>query len=108
MKIVLSTIDLIAGFRNGDEVAARQLYNLHYQSLCYYSEKLIHDKGESEDIAVEVFLKLLAKKSDFDSLAEIKAFLFIATRNACFDYLRKLKRLHQSHSEMKYLFNSIE
>ncbi len=92
MKIVFTASDLINGFRNSDEAAIRHLYDLHYRPLCYFAEKLINDKTEAEDIAVDTFLKLLPKRNDFNKLEEIKAFLFTATRNACFDYLRKAKR----------------
>jgi RNA polymerase sigma-70 factor (ECF subfamily) len=100
MQIVSDDSDLINGFRNGEEAAIRKMYNLHYRSLCYFAEKLINDKTEAEDIAVETFLKLLNKRSDFDKLPEIKAFLFTATRNACIDFLRKTKRRDKSIWEL--------
>ncbi len=103
MNVVLSNNDLIHGFRNGDEIAIRQLYNQHYRPLCYFSEKLINNKTEAEDIAVDTFLKLLNKRDDFETLADIKSFLFTATRNACFDFLRKIKRQDKSSFELEYL-----
>ena len=92
MEVAYTSNDIISGFRNGEETAVKQLYNLHYRPLCYFAEQLVHDKTEAEDIAVEIFLKLLKKKDDFDNLPDIKSFLYTATRNACFDFLRKLKR----------------
>jgi RNA polymerase sigma-70 factor (family 1) len=91
VKLVYNDIDLIQGFRQGEEDAVKQLYNLYYRPLCYFSELLLHNHEEAEDIAVDVFLKLLFKKEDFDNLSDIKSFLFTATRNACFDLLRKKK-----------------
>ncbi len=101
MNIVFTASELINGFRNGDEPAIRHLYDLHYRPLCYFAEKLVKDKTEAEDIAVDTFLKLLNKKNDFYNLPDIKAFLFTATRNACFDYMRKTKRHHKSNLELK-------
>lgn len=95
--------DLITGLRNSEAEAIRYLYNLHYRSLCYYAERLTHSKEEAEDIAVDCFIKLLNKKDDFDNLTDIKAFLYTATRNACFDYYRKEKRHDSSHREILYM-----
>jgi RNA polymerase sigma-70 factor (family 1) len=95
--------DLINGFHNGNEISIRQLYDLHYRPLCYFADKLINDKQEAEDIAVDTFLKLLRKKADFNSLSDIKSFLFTAARNACFDFLRKNKTKNRSFQELSYL-----
>ena len=100
MKVVALHSDIIRGFRNGDEVAIKQLYQLHYRPLCYYAEKLLKDKAEAEDVTVDVFLKLLNKRDDFDNLSDIKSFLFLATRNACFDILRKNKRRDNNQREI--------
>jgi RNA polymerase sigma-70 factor (ECF subfamily) len=94
---------LIEGLRSGDEEALQQIYTLHYRALCYFAEKLVHNREEAEDIAVDSFLKLLNKKEDFDTVRQVKSFLFTATRNACFDYLRKIKRHQASHQELRYL-----
>ena len=106
--LVVPATDLITGFKNGEQTAIKQLYSLHYRALCYFAEKLVNDKTEAEDIAIETFLKLLNKRDDFKSLADIKAFLFTATRNACFDHLRKIKRHDKSHVELQYLMEQEE
>ena len=102
MKIVFTANDLIKGFRSGDEAAIRHLYDLHYRPLCYFADKLINDKTEAEDIAVDSFLKLLAKKNDFNKLEDIKAFLFTVARNACFDFLRRLKLKDKVRKEFQF------
>lgn len=95
--------DLIIAFHRDDAVAIRYLYSMHYRALCYYAEKLIHDKAEAEDIAVNSFVKLLHKKNDFDNLSDIKAFLYTATRNSCFDFIRKEKSHQSSHKEIAHM-----
>ena len=42
-------------------------------------------------------------REDFGSLPEMKAFLFVAVRNACIDHLRKMKRRNKSTLEFEYL-----
>jgi RNA polymerase sigma-70 factor (ECF subfamily) len=103
MNIYTHDKDLIDGLHRNDAAAIKQLYSQHYRSLCYYAEKLIHHKAEAEDIAVNSFIKLLNKRNGFDNLPDIKAFLYTATRNACFDFLRKEKTHEASHKEIMHL-----
>lgn len=95
--------EVINGLHHGHEGHIRALFAMYYRALCYFSERIIHQKPESEDIAVETFLKLLDKKKDFDNLADIKAFLFISARNACIDFLRKEKRKNGLSRELEIL-----
>lgn len=95
--------NIVEDFRNGNEIAIRHLYELYYRSLCYFADQLVNDKAEAEDIAVDSFLKLLHKKDDFNSLADIKSFLYKVTRNACFDVLRKTKCRDRYNRELKYM-----
>jgi RNA polymerase sigma-70 factor (family 1) len=108
MKIVYSDMELIRGLQHGHEAAVKQLYEQHYQALCYYADKMISNKEEAEDIAVEVFLKLLRKKDDFDNLKDIESFLFTATKNACIDLIRKTKRRDADHNSLAFLTDSVE
>jgi RNA polymerase sigma-70 factor (family 1) len=101
--ITNNDIDLLEGFRNGNETAIRKLYVLYYRPLCYFNQKLINFSQEAEDISTETFLKLLQKRNDFDSLSDIKSFLFTASKNACLDFLRKEKRHNKSHQEISLL-----
>jgi len=103
-----SETELITAFRNGDEDAIRQLHKTYYRSLCYFSDRLLDNKTEAEDIATDTFIKLLGKREDFDSMQQIKGFLFTATRNACIDELRKKKRRTASEVECNFLAEQFE
>lgn len=94
---------LLVDFRNGDEKAMRKLYTLYYLPLCYFNQKIINYSQEAEDISTESFLKLLQKRKDFESLAEIKSFLFTVSKNACLDFLRKEKRHNKFNQEISLL-----
>jgi len=103
MAKLLTNNDEVNGLRMGDEASIRQLYHLYYRPLCYFAERLVGNKAEAEDIAVDSFLKLLRKKDDFTTLPDIRSFLFTATRNACFDHLRKNRSKDKSARELTYL-----
>jgi len=103
-----SNDDLIAGFKNGDQEAFNCIYKTHFRPLCYFARGLIYNKEEAEDIVVETFIKLLRKRNDFDALHSIKGFLYTATRNACLDFLKHVKRKTASHKEIIYLVEKDE
>jgi RNA polymerase sigma-70 factor (family 1) len=94
---------ILRGLRRGEETAVRELYRRYYRPLCYFADRILHNKEEAEDLVVETFLKLLHKKDDFNDLPSIKSFLYTAVRNACIDVLRKNKRQHQAGQELEYL-----
>jgi RNA polymerase sigma-70 factor (ECF subfamily) len=96
-------LHIVALFNKGDAQALAHVFELHNRSLCYFAERLTGDRQEAEDIVADVFMKLWKKRTDFANLQNIKAFLYIATRNACFDFLKHRKRSNSSHEEILYL-----
>jgi RNA polymerase sigma-70 factor (ECF subfamily) len=100
--------DLIVALKNGEQRAIEHLYRLHYRPLCFFAQGFINNKEESEDIVVNVFVKFLHRKQDFETLNKIKAFLYISTRNACLDFLKHVRRKTASHNEIAYLMEKEE
>jgi RNA polymerase sigma-70 factor (ECF subfamily) len=95
---------LIRLFRAGDESAAADLYGRFYRGLVYFARQIIDHAGEAEDIAQDSMVKLFRKKDDFDQLSDIKSFLYVSVRNACFNYLKARDRHELSHREIRYLY----
>lgn len=98
--------ELIALFRSGDRKALQHLYTLHYKTLCYFANKLIIDLPQAEDIVADSYIKLWNLRSNFDTLINIRAFLYITVRNACFNFLRQAKRISAAQAEMLYLMQN--
>lgn len=95
----------MAEFQQGSPLAVAHLFEMLYRPLVYFAISITHDKAEAEDIVVECFEKAMMKKMDFDSLPNLRSFLYVATRNACFNYLRSLKVDARSQQELQYLHN---
>ena len=93
----------MAAFKSGNPQALSYVHKLHYHPLCYFAEKLIHEKNEAEDIVAEAFIKLWRIHANFETLQNIKAFLYISTRNACFNYLKQAQRKNSIHKEILYM-----
>lgn len=84
---------LMKAFRNGNKNAFEEIYNMHYRRLFYFVRKITGNQEEAKDITSETFVKLWRFRERFDTLQNIKAFLYITARNASFDYLRYAKRV---------------
>lgn len=95
-------LDIIEGLHAGTESAVHLLHRMHYRSLCYFCEKLLTNRAESEDIAEESFLKMLQRNAGFHSLAQIKSFLFTTARNACIDQIRRKRAEAKGLKEIEY------
>lgn len=96
--------ELMYRFQQGDAIAFNTIYNRYYSSLRYFSQRLTCQKREAEDIAVETFVKLYRLCGNFENVANIRAFLYVTARNACYDYLSYTHRRpsHEKESEAVY------
>ncbi|MGN6420578.1 MAG: RNA polymerase sigma-70 factor [Pseudobacter sp.] len=94
---------MVADLRRGNSQAMISFFNLYYSPLCYFAERMIHDRPAAEDIVEDTFMKLWKKHTDFASIQNIKAFLYITTRNACLNLLKQQQRDASSRREMAYL-----
>jgi len=100
--------ELIAALNSGEEKAITEVFGQYYQALCYFATRLIQRKEEAEDIVIGVFSKCWNSKKDFDSVIKLKGFLFVTTRNACYDYLRQMKRVNNQQEELLYILSNEE
>lgn len=100
--------DFIKAFRHGDSEAFSCLYRQHHQLLTDYSCQLINNEQHAEEIVTEIFIKLLRKRNDFDCVQDIKSFLYVTTRNACYDYLRCQTHGETSQQEILNLAGAAE
>ncbi|TWF45694.1 RNA polymerase sigma-70 factor (ECF subfamily) [Chitinophaga polysaccharea] len=87
----------------GEQSAFQFLFNQHYRALCYFANSIVANDQEAEDLVQESFSKLWNKRTDFKTAANIKAFLFIATKNACLNFLKSRERLTIKEKEFSYL-----
>ena len=75
----------------GDEAAFGRIMARHQQrlfSLCY---RLLHDAGDAEDAAQEVFLKLYGKSGTFEPRGQLFTLIYRMATNHCLNRLRRNK-----------------
>jgi RNA polymerase sigma-70 factor (family 1) len=103
MKHNFQDRSLIQEFKRGNTHAFRTVYDMFFPSLCFFAKRLVDNDGEGEDIAADSFVKLLNRHDSFETLPNIKAFLYITTRNACLNFLRLSQRQQSSKRELNRL-----
>jgi RNA polymerase sigma-70 factor (family 1) len=94
---------ILEDFRQGDTQALSEVYHIYFRTLCYFADKFIDNKQAAEDIVADSFIKLWEKRNDFENIQTIKSFLFVATRNACLNFLKHEKIETRSHKEIRSL-----
>ena len=105
MEVNLNEQQWVELFRDGDDAALSYFFKLYYKPLCYFADRMIQNGLEAEDIVADCFVKAWERRQDFETAANIKAFLYISTRNAGLNYLKHLKA--KSAAQLKY-FNELE
>jgi RNA polymerase sigma-19 factor, ECF subfamily len=95
----------LEAFVNGKAEGFNAIFNLFYTQICYFCEKLTASREEGEDIATNTFTKLFKMHDRFNTLDNIKAFLFITARNNCLDYLRSLQRKRSHEKQLSELLD---
>lgn len=103
MKHNFQDKSLLLEFKRGNTHAFRVVYDMFFPSLCFFAKRLVDNDGEGEDIAADSFVKLLNRHDSFNTLSNVKAFLYITTRNACLNYVRYSQRQHTSKRELNRL-----
>lgn len=70
-------------FRRGDESTLKELFDVYGGSLFFFANRLLNNPKQAEDIVAESFIKLWRQRETFIELQNIKAYLYVITRNAC-------------------------
>lgn len=91
--------DEFSAFKEGDHTAFKLVFDTYYQPLYYFIIKLIANKEEAEEIALNSFHKLFERCAHMESAASIRSFLFVTARNNSFDYLRSVKVLKTNQKQ---------
>jgi RNA polymerase sigma-70 factor (family 1) len=95
--------DWLTAFNEGNSAAFQVIFENYNKILFTCAVQLVKDKEQAEDIVSESFTKLWQRHAAFHTEEHIKAFLFVATRNASLNYLRHIQRKTASQSELSYL-----
>lgn len=83
---------LLLQIANGDEQAFNTLYTQYWDRLYHYLLRITKSHEVSEDIAIEVFLKLWTGRAILPGIRNMDAFLFKVAYNKTMDFFKKVAR----------------
>jgi RNA polymerase sigma-70 factor (ECF subfamily) len=92
---------LIEGLKHGDNMAYRELYDIHYVLLCKIAFSFLKDDYLAQTIVDEIFIHIYEKRETLLITTSLRLYLVRSVRNRCLDYLRlKREKTEISFSQM--------
>lgn len=84
---------LLSQFQSGDRLAFDRIFNLYHSSLLFFANRLLLNIGTevAKDVVLDIFLKLYDRRDNFETFANIKAFLYISVKNSCLKLIEREK-----------------
>lgn len=88
--------ELLLQVAGGDEVAFRMLYDNYHQLLASYIFRITRSITETEEIVHDVFLKIWMARESLAEIQNVKAYLFVVSRNHAINSVnRRLREMNQ-------------
>lgn len=70
-----------------DAVELNVLFRRYQRRLLYFAKSMVRDLETAEELVADSFVKLWQRQGTFENDDKVKAFLYIATKNACLNHL---------------------
>jgi RNA polymerase sigma-70 factor (ECF subfamily) len=83
-----SDIELMLRAKSGDDSAFTELMRRHYKGIVNYIYRFTNDKGNSEDLAQEVFLRVYRSVKRYKPQAKFSTWLYKIATNLCITEVR--------------------
>lgn len=101
--------DIVTNFRQGDGGALKQLLRIYRKEIRYFVWSILKDGQTADEIVNDAFLKIWNVRTQFSSLAEIRAYLYTVSRNDCLNFLKSPRsRRLDNIDDVGYLLSSDE
>ena len=84
--------DLVERFNSGDQQAFNYIYERFWGSMFTAALRFLNDADQAQEVTADVFLQIWKKPKNFESLDNIKAWLYTSTKNACSNIYNRNKR----------------
>lgn len=79
---------LLHQLRAGKQEALTALFKRFNRPLLYFSMQMLSCRETAEEIVSDAFIKIWEHRARFESIENLKAFLYIVTKNACINYAK--------------------
>lgn len=95
--------NLLEGLIRGEEIFYRRLFDLRYNELVIFANRMLNDQDLARSIVQDVFVMFYEKRNEINIHTSLKALLYQSVRNRCLNYIKREKMTREHH---KYLFLS--
>ncbi|MDD4425282.1 MAG: RNA polymerase sigma factor, partial [Mariniphaga sp.] len=93
--------EIIAGLKQGNEAAFKELVDSHRQIVVNTCFGLLHNISDAEDVAQEVFIEVFRSVDKFRADSKISTWLYRIAVNRSFNFIRdNKKRKFHSYNEL--------
>lgn len=94
--------DIVLAFQQGEIKAFDAIYDHFYAPLLTFCKYMVTAE-EAEDVLGDIFFKLWKLRDKWDSINNVKAFLYMSARNACYDIIKAKKTREEKQAEISLL-----
>ncbi|WEK33805.1 MAG: sigma-70 family RNA polymerase sigma factor [Candidatus Pseudobacter hemicellulosilyticus] len=98
--------DLVRRLAAGETEAFQVLFHRYFRRLTFFAANIINNQEDANDLAQEALYQLWLHRSAFREEAQLRSWLYVATRNAALNYLKSSQRRSQRHEETARLLES--
>ncbi len=83
----VTTIEYLQMLQTGNEIGLRYFMSQYGEQLRFFAYKITKNREISEEVVSESFYKLWQGREKAVSVEAIQSFLYLITRNACYDHI---------------------
>ncbi|AHF17115.1 RNA polymerase sigma factor [Niabella soli] len=105
MKTIEKLVVLIA--EKDDQTAFNELFRHFFPGLLPFAFAIVKDRQKAEEVIHDVFLKLWENRKMLTAIENISSYIFIASKNACINFMRKKKRVFTNVPEDELVYTVV-
>lgn len=98
-----SEFNLKEAFENNLNEGMTMLFRIYYPQMCSHALRFVSSKAIAEDLVSDIFFEFQTKHIYKNINTSFRAYLFTATRNRAFDYVRTEMRRQTSLESAKFV-----
>jgi len=83
---------MVTELKTGNKSAFAHIYETYCDKVYHFILKFIIDQEDARELVQQVFIKLWDNKQNIDPGLPLDPYLFVISRNCCFDFLKKVAR----------------
>jgi RNA polymerase sigma-70 factor (family 1) len=92
MKIINQDRERIISLQEDNNKAFEYFYDQYRNKVYNFALKLLVDPDLAREIVQQVYIKFWENRSKLDPERPVEPYLYVITRNACFDWLARVNR----------------